>query len=112
MKSSLIPVGSFCLAVALSLFSGDGTRPVVARQSGGGTGCECKFDIMSQSGFLQWTTESATSPVLKSVFLTNSVTVCRSSDPQGLSWNAEWKATNLTITYLVEVKGFEPIIDT
>jgi hypothetical protein len=111
MKGSLIPIGSFALAVALGLLSGGLNRPVVARQSTGGTGCECKFDIMSQTGFISWKTQSLTTPPLSSVFIENSVTVCTSSDPASLGWNAEWTATNLTIAYSVVVKGFDPIID-
>src|SRR5436190_9354909 len=98
MKNSWVPVASFALALALSAIAGNQHHPLFARQSSGSTGCECKFKVLSQTGKVEWKTEGKKNPVLVKLKLDYSATVCVSSEPPGLFWSANWKATNLLIT--------------
>ena len=100
MKGLWIPLGSFVLAVALSALSGS-TRPVSARQSANQSGCECKLEILQQSGTVTWNTSSAISDLITKLSVKNGASLCVSSNKQGGGdkWTAKWTATNIHITY-------------
>jgi len=104
MKSLWIPLGSFALAVALSVFAG-GRAPLSARQSGNPSGCECKLEILQQSGTLNWNTSSAVGDLITKLNVKNGASLCVASDKPGGAdkWTAKWTATNIHITYTFEL---------
>ena len=111
MRSVWIPLGSFALALGLSALSG-APRIAAARQSAGGTGCECKLDVMEQTGSFSWKTETAGTAALTGVTIQNSVKACVGNSPKAGKWKAEWTATNLSVAFLAQIKGFQDVIET
>jgi hypothetical protein len=99
MKSLWIPLGSFVVAVVLSVLAGS-RAPLSARQSGNLSGCVCNLKIMSQRGGLSWSTHSASSDALRSLSISNSAVLCVSSDVANDKWTAKWTATNIFIHFL------------
>jgi hypothetical protein len=104
------PLVSFGIAVALSVLAGGTHHFLIARQSGGGTDCSCNLKVMSVSDFLGWSTTTAKDSILKSIAVAHSITVCASSKPQGLAWDAQWSAANLSVAYVVKIAGFPDVI--